>query len=384
MGSTSGPATLHVAFELGAARWVIMSTIGVGQRPRGKTVPAGDRAAVQAELARAKERFGLPGEAPVVSCYEAGRDGFWLHRWLGTLGVHNVVVDSSSIRVPRRARRAKTDRLDAAALLGLLLRATAGERAVWSVVRVPAPTAEAARQPQRELQGLQQEETRLRNRMRSLVALHGVRLSGRLAQWPRELAALRQWDGRALSPELQAQLGRAWDRLALVQQQIRAVQRARRVHLRQGQTPASAQVRQLMQLRGIGEASAWLFSTELFAWRQFRNRREVGAMVGFTPTPFDSGTTRREQGISKAGPPAVRAMAVEIAWAWLRYQPRSELSQWYERRFGHGSSRLRRIGIVALARKLLIALWRYLDQGTVPTGASVKPAPARVQPAGAH
>jgi transposase len=360
-----------MALDLGQAKWKVMFTIGAGQKPREKSISGGDRAALEREIARAKQRFGLPAGARVVSCYEAGRDGFWLHRWLHTIGVENVVVDSSSIAVNRRARRAKTDRLDAYQLVMKLLRYTAGERRVWSVVRVPSAGDEAARQPQRELRTLKQERTRIRNRIKGLLAVHGVALRG-TAALARRLAAVRLWDGSALSAELQAQLGREAQRLEQVEQHIGAVESERRQRLRAGQGVVVHQVRHLMKLRAIGPHSAWVFSSELFAWRAFRNRRQVGAVVGLTPTPYDSGAQRREQGISKAGQPGVRAMAIEIAWAWVRYQPQSELSQWYARRFGHGSSRLRRIGIVALARKLLIALWQYVETDTLPAGAVLK------------
>lgn len=364
---TTMAPVLHVALELGQASWTVVSSPGPGQRPREKTVRGGDRTALLQELARAKARFGVSADAPVVSCYEAGREGFWLHRWLETRGVQNLVVDSSSIRVDRRARRAKSDRLDAHQLLQSLLRYAAGDRTTWRVVHVPSEAAEAARQPSRELQTLTHERTRSRSRVRGLLAAQGLRevevggLAGRLEQ-------LRRWNGEPLRAALLAQLRRELARLALIEEQIRAVEAECRAAL---QVPGvvSEQVTALLQLRAIGPRSAWLFSTELFAWRGFRNRREVGAVVGLTPTPYQSGTDQREQGISRAGSARVRAMATEIAWQWLRYQPQSELSQWYQRRFGHGSSRLRRIGIIAVARKLLIALWRYLETGTLPAGA---------------
>lgn len=369
-GSTTGP-TLYVALELGQATWKVVSSPGAGRRPREKTIRGGDQAALVAEVARAKERFGLPAAAPVRSCYEAGREGFWLHRWLETLaGVRNVVVDSSSIRVDRRARRAKSDRLDAQQLLHSLLRYAAGDRTTWSVVHVPSEAAEAARQPSRELQTLTHERTRSRSRLRGLLAAQGLRevavggLAGRLER-------LRRWNGEPLSAALRAQLHRELARLALIEEQIRAVEAECRASLHEPGV-VSEQVTALLQLRAIGPRSAWLFSTELFAWRGFRNRRQVGAVVGLTPTPYHSGAEQREQGISRAGNARVRAMATEIAWQWLRYQPHSELSQWYQRRFGHGSSRLRRIGIIAVARKLLIALWRYLETGTLPAGAVLK------------
>lgn len=363
--------TLYMSMELSEAKWLLMFTVGPGQQPREKTIRGSDRAALERELARARQRFGLAQDSRVVSCYEAGREGFWLHRYLRSLGVESLVVDSSSIAVNRRRRRAKTDRLDAKQLLIKLLRYDGGEHKAWSVVRVPTVADEAARQPSRELRTLKTERTRSRNRIKGLLAAQGIRLH-QLGGLARRLDELQLWDGTALAPELTAQLRREHERLEHVERQIVAVEGERRQRLRQVTDTVSAQVHKLQRLRAIGPNSAWTFSTELFAWRQFRNRRQVGGIVGLTGTPYDSGQRPHEQGISKAGNPAVRAMSIEIAWGWLRHQPHSALSQWYQARFGHGSSRLRRIGIVALARKLLIALWRYLEFDQLPAGAELK------------
>jgi transposase len=368
---TTTGSTLYMAMELSEAKWLLMFTVGAGQKAREKTIRGGDREALHREILRAKRRFGLTEDARVVSCYEAGREGFWLHRYLVSLGVQNMVVDSSSIAVNRRRRRAKTDRLDAKQLLIKLLRYDAGEHKEWSVVNVPSVADEAGRQPSRELLTLKAERTRSSNRIKGLLATQGIQLC-QLAGFDKRLDALRLWDGSALAAELVAQLRREYERLEHVERQILAVERDRRQRLRQVKDTVSSQVQKLQRLRAIGPNSAWMFSTELFAWRQFRNRRQVGGIVGLTGTPYDSGQRPHEQGISKAGNPAVRAMAIEIAWVWLRYQPQSALSQWYQRRFGHGSTRLRRIGIVALARKLLIALWRYVEFDQLPEGAALK------------
>ena len=368
---TTSSDTLYMSMELSEAKWLLMFTIGAGQKPREKTIRGSDRAALEREIGRAKYRFALSQECRVVSCYEAGREGFWLHRYLVSLGVQSLVVDSSSIAVNRRRRRAKTDRLDAKQLLIKLLRYDAGEHKEWSVVRVPGVGDEAARQPSRELRTLKTERTRSRNRIKGLLAAQGIRLP-QLSGLDKRLDALRLWDGTALAAELQAQLRREYERLQHVERQILAVEGEQRQRLRQVKDTVSSQVHKLQRLRAIGPNSAWTFSTELFAWRQFRNRRQVGGIVGLTGTPYDSGQRPHEQGISKAGNPAVRAMTIEIAWAWLRYQPQSALSQWFQRCFGHGSSRVRRIGIVALARKLLIALWRYLEFDQLPAGAALK------------
>lgn len=323
------------------------------------------------EIGRATERFGLLADVAVVSCYEAGREGFWLHRWLVSQGIRSHVVDSGSIEVNRRKRRAKSDRLDVGALLRQVIRYWAGERKVWSVVRVPTAEQEDQRQLHRELLTAKRDRARVTNRMKGLLANQGVVVevgSGFLG----ELAVLELWDGTALPPGLRARLEREWAKVELYTQQIRQLEGERAELLHTGTAPAVALVRQLLRLRGIGVNSGWLYVMEFFGWRQFRNRREVGGLSGLTPTPYQSGESSREQGIGKAGNRYIRAMAIEIAWGWLRFQPESALSRWYQERFGQGSSRIRRIGIVALARRLLVELWRYLETGAVPEGAVLK------------
>jgi transposase len=369
--TTANASTLFVAFELGESSWKLAFTTGMGQRPRQRTIVARDRIAVIREIERAKQRFDLPPEARVKSCYEAGREGFWLHRWLVSEGIDNQVVDASSIEVSRRLRRAKTDRMDATRLLLLLVRFFGGERRVWSVVRVPSVTEEDRRHLHRELLTMKRDRTRLANRIQGLLANQGLRVDWR-KPLPVQLDALRLWDGTALPKGLRERLDQEWERLELLNRQIEALEAARRDAIRAGGDAAIQKVQQLLTLQGIGSNSAWLDVMEFFAWRRFRNRREVGALAGLTPTPYQSGESSREQGIAKAGNRHVRAMAIEIAWGWLRFQPDSALTHWYQERFGHGSSRLRRIGIVALARKLLIALWRFLETGAVPEGARLK------------
>jgi transposase len=307
----------------------------------------------------------------VRSCYEAGREGFWLHRWLASEGIESHVVDASSIEVNRRLRRAKTDRMDAGRLLLLLVRFFGGERRVWSVVRVPSVEEEDRRHLHRELLTMKRDRTRLANRVQGLLANQGLRVDWR-KPLQEQLDALRSWDGTALPRGLRARLDQERERLELLNRQIEALEAMRRDRIRAGSGAAVEKVQQLLTLQGVGSNSAWLYVMEFFAWRQFRNRREVGALAGLTPTPYQSGESQREQGIAKAGNRHVRAMAIEIAWGWLRFQPKSALTRWYQERFGHGSSRLRRIGIVALARKLLIALWRFLETGVVPEGAKLK------------
>jgi transposase len=363
--------TLYLAFELGNRDWKLGFTTGFGQPPRERTIAAGDLAALVAEIALAKRRCALPAQTPVYSCYEAGRDGFWLHRALTAQGVTNVVVDSSSIEVNRRQRRAKTDRLDVRKLGTMLVRYATGERHVWHVVHVPTPAAEDRRQLHRELLTTKRDRTRVSNRIRGLLASQGVRLAT-LAHWGTDLRAVRTWDGTPLPPALTTRLEREWQKVLHLTTQIRALEAERRELLRTGSEPAIRQVRQLLALQAIGVESAWLYVMEFFSWRQFANRREVGALAGLTPTPHQSGDQQRELGITQAGNRLVRAMAIEIAWAWLRFQPESALARWYTARFGHGSSRVRKIGIVALARRLLIELWRYLETGAVPAGAVLK------------
>ena len=364
-------STLYLAFELGNEKWKLGFTIGLGQRPRERTIDAGDLPALQAEIRLAKKRFGLPQTARVLSCYEAGRDGFWLHRYLLARGVENLVVDASSIEVPRRAKRAKTDRLDLGKLLTMLIRFDCGEKKVWSVVHVPSLEAEDKRHLHRELATLKTDRTRHINRIEGLLVGQGVRIPVK-ADFLERLESIRSWNGSPLPAGLRSRLEREYACLQFVAQQIEELEAERKELIRTSTDPSVEKVRQLLRLRGIGDNSAWLYVMEFFGWRSFRNRREVGALAGLTPTPHQSGDESREQGISKAGNRPVRAMAIEIAWGWLRHQPHSDLSRWFQQRFGHGSKRMRKIGIVALARKLLVALWRYLEYGEIPAGAQLK------------
>jgi transposase len=362
---------LYLAFELGSKEWKLGFSVGFGQRPRERTILAGDLARVKAEIDLAKRRFGLSREARVLSCYEAGRDGFWLHRYLVHLGVRNLVVDSSSVEVNRRARRAKTDRMDLWKLLAMLMRYDNGERKLWSVVRVPTVEQEDSRQLHRDLVALRGERTRHINRIKGLLASFGVRMAIRRDFLDR-LERVRLWDGSPVPLGLRRRLGREYERLEMVEEQIEQVEAERGDLVRTSGSQDVEMVRQLLDLRGIGMNSAWLYVMEFFGWRDFRNRREVGALAGLVPTPHQSGDGAWERGISKAGNRYIRSMAIQIAWTWLRYQPQSQLSRWYEERFAHGSPRLRRIGIVALARKLLVDLWRYLEDGVIPEGADLK------------
>jgi len=370
---TTSVQKLYMAMELSNTEWRLGFTIGLGQRPRLRKVRARDLRGLMEEIQLSKKRFGLRADAPVMSCYEAGRDGFWLHRFLIAQGVNNQVVDSASIEVNRRKRRAKTDRIDVGKLLTMLVRAAQGERKVWSVVNPPSVEEEDQRQLHRDLMALKRERTHHINRIKGLLASQGVKMAVK-TNFLTQLETVRLWDGSRLGVGLQDRLEREYQRYQLVQEQIRQIDQIRREAIRTGDTAALEQIRQLLRLKGIGVNSAWVYVMEFFAWRNFRNRRELGALAGLAPTPYLSGDGGREQGISKAGNRPVRAMAIEIAWSWVRHQPDSALSRWYQKRFGHGNSRMRRIGIVALARKLLIALWRYLELGVVPEGAQFKQA----------
>jgi transposase len=368
--STAAPV-LYIAFELSWTTWKLAFTVGAGQPPRIRTVPARNTRLVLDEIRRAKVRLGLPDDTPVVSCYEAGRDGFWFHRFLLHHGVQNIVVDSASIEVNRRKRRAKSDRLDAIKLVSMLIRWHNGEKKVWKVVHVPTVANEDDRQLHRELIELKNERTEMVNRIKGLLAGLGldILVDERL---PDRLETLRQWDGAELPPALKGRILREFERWQLVGRQIMVLEAQRAREIRQDPSARGEQTRWLMTLGGIGENGAWLLVREIFGWREIRNRRELASLAGLAPTPYDSGNSRREQGISKAGNRLVRWMMIQLAWGWLRYQPHSELSRWYERRFGKGNSRMRKVGIVALARKLLIALWKYLNAGEVPEGAELK------------
>jgi transposase len=366
MESVSEP-TLYVAFELGKKDWKLAMTSGFGIEPWLRTVASGEWDAVERALRQGRQRFGVAADARVMSCYEAGRDGFWIHRALTARGIANRVVDSASIEVNRRARRAKTDRLDALKLVTMLVRVCAGERRVWSEVRVPTVAVEAARQVSRERTTLTQDQTRLVNQMRGWLATWGAVLPARRrgAWW----TTVRDWAGAALPAEVQARLARAATRLAGLETQIAELEAQQRAAVTAA--PPEAAVRQLVQLKGVATTSAAVLVEEGLVWRTFQNRREIGGLLGFAPTPYASGDSHREQGISRAGNARLQAISIQLAWNWVRWQPQSAVTRWYQANFGTGK-RARRIGIVAVARKLVIALWRYVTAGIVPAGAIVK------------
>jgi transposase len=368
-GKTVEPV-LHMAIELDGKSWKLAFGVGLGHRPRLRQIAPCDRDALLREIESAKERYGLSGAVRVVSCYEAGRDGFWLHRFLAAKGVENVVVDASSIEVPRRWRRAKTDRLDVGKLLERLIKYTGGSRE-WRIVRVPSTEAEDARQLQREREAVKAERTAVSNRIKSLLTTQGVTLIVR--NLPVQLESVQLWDGSALPELLKARLLREWHHWKYLSTRIHEIETLRKKQVDEASEDDEPvrKITQLNRLRSVGVETSTLLVREVFGWRQLRNRRQVGSLAGLTPTPYASGGSQREQGISKAGNPRVRHCAIELAWMWLRYQPQSQLARWYQERFAD-SPRQRKVGIVALARKLLIALWRYLETGTLPEGALLK------------
>lgn len=360
---------LYVSFELADKNWKLTFGDGGGTVSR-YTVAAGDQTGVMDCIVRAGKRLRMSARAHVHSCYEAGRDGWWLHRWLVGLGVDNLVVDAASIEVNRRARRAKTDRLDGDKLLTMLVRHHRGER-VWSIVREPTPKQEDERRVHREFERLTHERTAHTNRIGALLVLHNLRPRVRIGG--RDWATWWAQHSEQLGQKLRAEIERELARLQLVKEQFRAIEATRQKELLEGQQPTVAQ---LMRLVGIGVRGACVLAHEIFGWRQFANRRELAGCLGVAPTPYASGDSQIEQGISKAGNRRARTLLVELAWCWLRLQPDSALTKWFNERFARGGARMRRIGIVALARRLAIALWHFSRDGELPDGARLKALPA--------
>ena len=371
--STGTAAALYMALELSATRWVLSCGVGVATPSRRRAITAGDRRALQAEIAEARRRFGLAETAPVRSCYEAGRDGFWIHRLLQAEGVINVVVDSSSIEVNRRARRAKTDRIDLEKLMRVFLAYLRGEPRVCSMVHVPTVEDEDRKRRTRERERLLKERTAHTNRIKGLLFGQGIRDAMPLKpSFLADLDKLRTGDGRTLPLRLKEEIVREHERLCLVNKQIAALEAKDRVELRAAAPgSAEAKIRQLMDLKSIGPVGGRELVNEVF-YRSFDNRRQLGSYFGLVGTPYDSGESRREQGISKAGNRRARRMAIELAWLWLRHQPGSALSRWFHQRVAGLKGRIRRITIVAMARKLMVALWHYLTNGVVPIGAVLR------------
>ncbi len=365
------PAVLYLAFELSVNHWHLR--FGDGTRHRNRVIEARELTELWKEIDLAKEKLKLPEDALVVSCFEAGRDGHWLHWALTAQGIVNLEVASTSIKVSQQGKHRKTDKLDVRALQTQLYHYCQGERDALQVVNVPSREDEDAMRLARELRRLKKECTQHTNRMGSVLIRHGLRLNhvgGK--DWDKMVPTLRDWSGEALPVHTQQELIRENQRLVLVQQQIQALEAERDHQIAEGKGQKLDQVRRLMLLRGIGPVTSWTLTMEFFGWRQFRNKKQVGALAGLVGTPFHSGTLEHEQGISKMGNPQVRALAIEMAWMWIRLQPNSKQSRWFQERYAGGNKRMRKIGIVAVARRLLIELWRYLEEGIVPEGATLK------------
>jgi transposase len=368
-------ATIYIAFELSKSKWQLGIMVPGAEKMSRYRIDGGDLAALSNVLARARakaEQLGKP--VRILSCYEAGLDGHWLHRWLTDNGVVNYEIDASSIEVNRRARRAKTDRIDLALLMRAFLACLRGEPGVCSMVRVPTPEDEDRKRRTRERERLCKERTAHTNRIGGLLLGQGIRdVMALKAGFLSELEQMRTSDGRALLPHLKDEIRREHERLLLVHKQIKALEAGNiAAHRAPAEGSVEAKAVQLAQLGAIGPQIAQVLTNEVF-YRDFKNRRQVGSCVGLTDTPYDSGASRRQQGISKAGNHRARTTAIELAWLWVRHQPDSELSRWFRERVGNVKGRIRKIAIVALARKLMVALWRYLETGLVPTGAVMRP-----------
>jgi transposase len=366
---------VYVSIELSVSSWLVAVRLPNTEKVRLHRLEGGDTAALLTIIAeirsRASAKLGSPVE--VACCFEAGRDGFWLHRLLTAHGVAAYVLEPTSILVNRRARRAKTDRLDAEGMLRVLAAWLGGDRQVCSMVRVPSPDEEDAKRPHREREHLVQDKLRIENRIEALLFTQGIRGRPSLRSWERDVAELRTGDGRALPRLLRAELDRLRRRLVLVLELIRELEADRAKALEEAQPldPIVGKITALQRLRGIGDNFAAVLTREVF-YRSFDNRRQLASYVGITPMPYQSGGMDRDRNISRAGNPRARTTMIQLAWLWLRYQPDSALAKWFRERVGTLQGRTRRIAIVAMARKLLIALWRYVETGVVPDGSAIR------------
>lgn len=354
--------TVYAAIELSKKSWVLGIAHPDRDRPSIHRIAGGKIDDLVGRLRK------VAGETRrIVVCYEAGYDGFWLARALTALGIECRVLDPASIQVNRRARRVKTDRIDALALLRALIAIDRGERHVCAVVRVPSVEEEDARRSHRERQRLIRERTAHINRIKGLLFAQGIRdIKPKLRRTRIDFAALTTAEGHSLPDRLRHELEREYLRLQVIETQLTAVEKER--DTADAQDPAVERKRQLLcALQGVGGTSAAILAREVFA-RSFASRRQLGSYLGLTPSAYDSGTTTRCQGISKAGNSWARRILVEVAWLWQKYQPDTPLSRWYAMKTAGQSPRIRRIMLVAMARKLAIALWRYVETGLVPEG----------------
>ena len=368
--------TLYASLELSKSKWVVTINNPGSEKFSKHVVEGGDGAGLlellSRSMAKAEQRYGVQVKAIVIQ--EAGLDGFWIHRLLLANGIESHVVDAASIAVNRRHRRAKTDAIDGETLLRTLMAWARGERRVCSMVRAPSREDEDRRHLTRERGTLLKERIQHTNRVRGLLSGQGVQDYDPLRRDRFEqLEALRTGDGRDLPPMLKEEIRRELDRIALVTTQLAVVERARDALIRMDAEERNNPAALLLKLKGLGpEFASLLWLESLF--RSFGNRRQVAAYGGLAPSPWQSGGVERDQGISKSGNRRLRKTMIELAWFWLRHQPDSALSRWFHARVGAAKGRIRRIAIVALARKLLVALWRYVTQGVVPEGAVFKAA----------
>ena len=370
--ATPDEQTLYAALELSKNSWLLAVQFPGRDNPSLHPIKGGDADGLVAKLDAARERLAkVSGRVPkVILCYEAGYDGFWLARFLEQRGIDCRVMDPASLQVDRRARRVKTDRIDVEKLLHTLIAWCRGERHVCSMVVIPSIEEEDLRRSHRERDRLVRERTAHINRIKGLLFAQGIRgINVKRCYKSLTPADLVTGDGRALPERLGREIAREIERLALVQAQLVEVERERDL----APTPCEATERkrhQLLRLKGIGATSAPILAREVY-YRQFANRRQVASYLGLAPSAYDSGESRRSQGISKAGNSLVRAVMIQTAWLWLKHQPHSALSQWFRQRTEGQSKRMRCVMIVALARKLAVALWRYLEHGLIPHGAIV-------------
>lgn len=371
-------AAIFVSLELSRSNWLVTSlSPGSGEKMSKHSVAAGDMAGLLtlfAELRRkAQARTGQ--SYPIITIQEAGLDGFWLHRVLQQEGIESHVVDPASIAMPRRRRRAKTDKLDGETLLRTLLAYKRGEPRVCAMVVAPSPEEEDRRRLCRERRTLIEERISHVNRIKGLLFAQGIAGYAPLRRDRRaRLEALRTGDGRELPSHLKAQIGRELDRIELLLEQIKSVEAAQDGLLAAARKPAGEKaapdpVTMLLALKGMGANFAAVLWSEAF-YRSFSNRRQIAAYAGLAATPWQSGGIRHEQGVSKAGNPRLRTTMIQLAWLWIRHQPQSALTRWFKEQSPQGRKR----AIVALARKLLVALWKYVTQGVVIEGAVMKPA----------
>jgi transposase len=364
------------AIELSKKSWVIGFVTPLSSKISRRILSGGDWKGLLKLIEEVKTRVSRETGRTVeaMSCYEAGYDGFWLHRLLEAHGIRNYVIDPASLQMDRRARSVKTDRIDTERLLRSLMAYLRGEPKVWSVVRAPSVAEEDARRLHRERDRLISERVRHVNRIKGLCALHGIYDYQPLRpQAMARLEQLRTAQGASLPPRLKAEIKRELQRLELVVEMIATLEAERDAIVEdEASTHINAKkIRDLHKLKAIGPEFAAVLVGEIFH-RHFNNRRQLASYVGYAPSPFQSGSVARDQGISKAGNSKGRTTGIELAWLWLRYQPGSDLSAWFQARVGATKGRIRRIAIVALARKLLVALWRYLETGLVPRGAVLK------------